>query len=162
MEIDPSYLKRRLEFAIDAGQYFRALFTTHSRRHRGFASCLDRFRSSVDALRQQPTVSALAAVEECHNELCIAEELLLCAEHPFSLVEYEAPLPNPYHEVRLRLRRLHISTALSNSSPLDPSPAEARRIRVIQTRVDPSIHRLRHATRTTRTPAREISSSRMR
>lgn len=101
-EIDPTYLNRRVHVAAETEQHFRALFSAHSQRHRGFASCLDRFRSSVDALRQLRTAAALAAVEECHNELCVAEELLLFREHPFSLVEYEAPLPTGDQRIDFR------------------------------------------------------------
>lgn len=91
-EIDPAYLERRVQVAADTEEYFRALFSAHAQRLKGVASGLGRFRSSVDTLRQQRTAAALAAVEECHNELCVAEELLLFREHPFSLVEYEPPL----------------------------------------------------------------------
>jgi hypothetical protein len=101
-EIDPTYLDRRVQIAAETEQHFRALFGAQSQRLRGCASCMNRFRSTVDGLRQQRTAAALAAVEECHNELCIAEELLGFREHPFSLVEYEPPLPTSDHRIDSR------------------------------------------------------------
>jgi hypothetical protein len=92
-QIESGYFERRVEIASETEEHFRALFSAHVRRLAGVESCLDRFLSSAEALRQQRTRMALTAVEESHNELCIAEELLLCREPPFSLIEYEPPLP---------------------------------------------------------------------
>lgn len=93
MEIHPEYLQQKLQHAVTVEQHFHALFLSHAPRLSGIESCFDRFRSSVETLRVQPTGAALAAVDECHNELCVAEELLLCSDHPFSLIEYEPALP---------------------------------------------------------------------
>lgn len=76
MEIHPDYLgRRRLGHATATEEHFRSLFACHAGRFSGSESCLNRFRSSVEALREHRTSPTLAAVEECHNELCIAEVL---------------------------------------------------------------------------------------
>jgi hypothetical protein len=41
-------------------------------------------------------------VDECHNELCVLQGLLEQQDHPFSLVEYEAALPNSDHRIDFR------------------------------------------------------------
>jgi hypothetical protein len=106
-EIDGRYLERRVEAAAATKAHCQELFSTHARRLTGIESCLERFRSSVEALRQQRTGAALAAVEEYHNELCVAEELLLFDEPPFSLIEYEPLLPNADGRIDFRATNDH-------------------------------------------------------
>jgi hypothetical protein len=55
-----------------------------------------------------------------------------------------------------------VGSAMSNRRPLAPSPVDTDFRRVIQKCVDPSNHRVRHATRVTVTPERGTSSSRTR
>jgi hypothetical protein len=100
--VHPGYLKDKLLHAEVTELHFQGVVSSHIRRLKGAESCLDRFRSSVSRLRQQPNLAALAAVDECHNELCILQELLEQQDHPFSLVEYEPPLPNGDQRIDFR------------------------------------------------------------
>jgi hypothetical protein len=101
-EIDSRYLERRIENAVQAEERFCGLFFDHAHRLAAIEPCLDRFRSSVEALRQQPTGAALGALEACHNELSAAEELLAFQAPPFSLIEYEPPLPGGDQRIDFR------------------------------------------------------------
>jgi hypothetical protein len=101
-EIHPEYLERRLHSAAEAAQHFRVLLSTHSARLRGLDACFERFHASLDIVRQNATCSAMYALEESHNELCIAEELLFSGDGQFALVEYEPRLP--YGDRRIDFR----------------------------------------------------------
>ncbi len=85
-----------------AGQHFQGVLSSHVRRLKGAESCFDRFRSSISRLRQHPTGASLATVDECQNELCVLQELLEQQDHPFSLVEYEPPLPRSDQRIDFR------------------------------------------------------------
>lgn len=101
-EIHPEYLARKLRSAAQVEQHFRVLCSSHSQRLRGLDACLERFCASLDVLRHHATGSAMNALEESHNELCIAEELLLLDDKPFALVEYEPRLPQGDHRIDFR------------------------------------------------------------
>jgi hypothetical protein len=100
--VHPGYLEDKLRHAEVAEQHFQAVLSSHNRRLKGAESCLNRFRSSVIRLRQHPTGAGLAAVDERHNELCVLQELLDQQDHPFSLVEYEPPLPSSDQRIDFR------------------------------------------------------------
>ena len=111
MEIHPDCLENKLQQAAATEQHFKHLLSVQALRLSGSESCPGRFRSSVETLRQHPTGAALAAVDECHNELCVLKELLEHQDHPFSLVEYEPALPRGDHR-----RYSHEHSALACAS----------------------------------------------
>lgn len=92
-EVHPRYLERKLRVATEAQRHFESLISASRERFTGADRCLERFGVTVAALRHEHTGIALAAVDESHNELCIAEELLLFEQPRFTLVEYEPGLP---------------------------------------------------------------------
>ena len=102
MTIHPDCLQDKLRHAELAEQHFVRVLAAHGERLKGARSCLDRFRASVERLGQHPTGAALAAVDECHNELCVLQELLEQEDHPFSVLEYEPPLPNTEQRIDFR------------------------------------------------------------
>jgi hypothetical protein len=102
MEIHAGYLEEKLQHAAAAEQHFRSVLSSHAARCRGSESCFNRFISSIRGLRESPTAAALAAVEACHNELCVLQELLEQRDHPFSMVEYEPKLSRGDHRIDFR------------------------------------------------------------
>lgn len=91
-ELDQAYLLRRLERARVALEHFTELFERLAQTFPTSSTCLTRFRDAVELLRIRGTAKALAAVEERHNELCIAEELICEQRYPFSKIDYEPSL----------------------------------------------------------------------
>jgi hypothetical protein len=102
VEIHAGYLEEKLQHAAAVEQHFRSVLSSHAARCCGSESCFNRFLSSIRALRESPTVVALAAVEACHNELCVLQELLEQRDHPFSMVEYEPKLSRGDHRIDFR------------------------------------------------------------
>lgn len=76
VNVHPDYLQRQLRLAAAIQQYFGQLLEQNQSRTRGLHRCLDRLTSAVARLQSARTVAALSAVQECHNELCVVEELL--------------------------------------------------------------------------------------
>jgi hypothetical protein len=71
---------------------FQAHFESASDRFKTWQPLLDRFSSAIEAVKANGR-SLFRAVDEAHNELCIASSLLENRDPWFALLEYEPPLP---------------------------------------------------------------------
>jgi hypothetical protein len=100
--VHPDYLKHRLDGAVAATEHFSALLKQDRSRIMGLNRCLARYSQSVDTLKDSRDIRALAAVEECQNELCVAEELVQDQDHQFSLIEYEPDLQKSDQRIDFR------------------------------------------------------------
>ena len=75
-------------YANEVLTVFRTRFESASDRFKTPQPLLDRFTSAVDAVKANGR-SLFRAVDEAHNELCIASAILENQEPQFTLLEYE-------------------------------------------------------------------------
>lgn len=78
-------------YADEVQKIFRTRFESASDRFKSPQLLLDRFTSVVDAVHANGR-SLFRAVDEAHNELCIASAILENQEPQFTCLEYEPPL----------------------------------------------------------------------
>lgn len=81
-----------MAYASEVLATFRARFESASDRFRTPQPLLDRFSSAIEAV-QANSRSLFRAIDEAHNELCIASALLDNADPQFTCLEYEPILP---------------------------------------------------------------------
>ena len=80
-------------YATEVESTYRARFESASGRFKTWQPLLDRFSSAIEAVKANGR-SLFRAVDEAHNELCIASALLENHDPLFALLEYEPPLPD--------------------------------------------------------------------
>jgi hypothetical protein len=78
------------EYRAEVVKAFTAVFAEAADRFRDGERLLCRFNEAVDAVLSG---SSFRAVDEAHNELCVAKELLDNTKPRFSSLAYEPPLP---------------------------------------------------------------------
>jgi hypothetical protein len=71
---------------------FRAQFDSAADRFKTSQPLLDRFSSAIESV-QGNSRALFRAVDEAHNELCVASALLENSNPAFTCVEYESVLP---------------------------------------------------------------------
>lgn len=78
-------------YATEVVTAFQARFESASDRFKTWQPLLERFSSAIEAVKVNGR-SFFRAVDEAHNELCIASSLLENRDPSFTLLEYEPPL----------------------------------------------------------------------
>jgi hypothetical protein len=79
------------DYADEVLETFHTRFESASGRFKTPQPLLDRFTSAVDAVKANGW-SLFRAVDEAHNELCIASAILENTEPHFTFLEYEPPI----------------------------------------------------------------------
>lgn len=79
-------------YATEVLTTFRARFESAADRFKTSQPLLDRFSSAIEAV-QGNSRALFRAVDEAHNELCIASALLENSDPAFTCLEYEPVLP---------------------------------------------------------------------
>lgn len=78
-------------YATEVVTTFRARFESASDRFKAWQPLLDRFTTAIEAVKANGR-SLFRAVDEAHNELCVASSLLDNSDPLFAQLEYEPPL----------------------------------------------------------------------
>jgi hypothetical protein len=79
-------------YAAEVTHTFRREFATASDRFKEGRTLLDRFNTAIESLLKNGR-GHFRAVDEAHNELCVASGLLANTRLKFIRLEYEPPLP---------------------------------------------------------------------
>lgn len=88
-------------YAAEVSKVFGEEFDKAGNRFKGSKKLLKRFVTAIAAVLANGRV-AFSGVEETHNELCIASQLLANPDPRFALLEYEPPLPGCSQSIDFR------------------------------------------------------------
>ncbi len=79
-------------YAAEVTETFGKEFAASSNRFKAGQELLDRFKTGIESVLKNGW-SSFGAVDEAHNELCIASAILANTRLRFKTLEYEPPIP---------------------------------------------------------------------
>ena len=81
------------EYSAEVVDYFRPRFEAHRSVFPAWGQLVSRFTDAVDVVRSKGR-GYFRAIDESHNELCVADALLHITEDRIDSLQYEPTLPN--------------------------------------------------------------------
>jgi hypothetical protein len=122
-DIDQEEVKWIKSYAVEVTTVFGGEFDSQAARFKDSKKLLQRFDKAVNSMLSKGR-RLVAAVDEAHNELCVASQLLANADPRFTLVEYEPILPRCAKSIDFRARTDQGRTLYVDVKTIKPKPTD--------------------------------------
>ena len=119
-DIKPDEVARIEQYWRETLAEFGKQFRVEGSRFKGAEPLLDRFDSAIKAMLEHGRRALISGVDEAHNELCVASELLASPQPAFSLVEYEPRLPRCVRSIDFRASTVDGATVFVDVKTINP------------------------------------------